>query len=194
VVENPSDEDWQGVRLSLVGLGSVGMRLARLLADEGADLLVSDIDPAKRSGSEDIGATWASPEQALTADVDILVPAALGGIFTEKSVPRLRCAAIAGPANNQLATAAVADLLHRRGIVWVPDYLVSAGGVINALTLEQHHETPDAARERVEGIEHSVADLLDTAEHRQMTPAQAATELVRLRLGASPSTPRPAST
>ncbi len=183
-----------GVRLSLVGLGSVGMRLARLLADEGADLLVSDIDPSKRAGSEELGATWASPEQALTADVDILVPAALGGILTEDVVPHLRCAAVAGPANNQLATAAVGDLLHRRGIVWVPDYVVSAGGVINALTMELHHETPDEARERVEAIEHTVTDLLDTAEHRQMTPAQAATKLARLRLDTPSSTPRPAST
>ncbi|MET8050728.1 Glu/Leu/Phe/Val dehydrogenase dimerization domain-containing protein [Streptosporangium sp. NPDC005286] len=183
-----------GVRVSLVGLGSVGMRLARLLANDGADLLVSDIDPAKRAGSEELGATWASPEQALTADADILVPAALGGILTGDIVPRLRCSAIVGPANNQLATAAVADLLHRRGIVWVPDYVVSAGGIINALTMELHHETPDEARERVEAIEHTVADLLDTAEHRQMTPAQAATELARLRLDTPASTPRPAST
>ena len=115
------------------------------------------------------------------------------GILTGDVVPHLRCSAIVGPANNQLATAAVADLLHRRGIVWVPDYVVSAGGVINALTLELHHETPDEARERVEAIEHTVAHLLDTAEHRQMTPAQAATELARLRLDGPPSTPRHAS-
>ncbi|WP_214322824.1 Glu/Leu/Phe/Val dehydrogenase family protein [Nonomuraea sediminis] len=182
-----------GVRLSLVGLGSVGLRLARLLAEEGADLLVSDIDHAKQAASEELGATWASPEQALTSDVDILVPAALGGILTEDVVPRLRCAAIAGPANNQLATPTVADLLHRRGIVWVPDYVVSAGGVIHALTMELHHQPPDDARERVEAIEHTVAGLLDTAEHQQVTPAQAATELARLRLNASPSNSRPAS-
>ncbi|MGN9788939.1 Glu/Leu/Phe/Val dehydrogenase dimerization domain-containing protein [Nonomuraea sp. ZG12] len=179
-----------GVRLSLVGLGSVGMRLAHLLADDGADLLVSDVDPAKRAKNKGLRATWVSPEQALTADVDILVPAALGGLLTEDVVPWLRCSAIAGPANNQLATAAVADLLHRRGIIWVPDYVVSAGGVINALTVELHHETPDKARERVEAIEHTVTDLLDTADHRQVTPAQAAAEQARLRL----DTPRLAST
>ncbi|MCG5213494.1 Glu/Leu/Phe/Val dehydrogenase dimerization domain-containing protein [Streptosporangium soli] len=183
-----------GVRLSLVGLGSVGIRLARLLSAEGADLLVSDIDPAKRAEGGELGATWASPEQALTADVDILVPAALGGILTADVVPRLRCAAIAGPANNQLAAGAVADLLHRRGIVWVPDYVVSAGGVVNALARELRHETPDEAREHVEAIEHTVADLLDTAEHRQTTPAQAAMELARLRLSPASSTPRPTST
>ncbi|MBB5135684.1 leucine dehydrogenase [Thermocatellispora tengchongensis] len=182
-----------GVRLSLVGLGSVGMRLARLLADEGADLLVSDIDPAKRAAGEELGATWASPEHALTADTDILVPAALGGILTGDVVPRLRCSAVVGPANNQLATADVAGLLHRRGIVWVPDYVVSAGGVINALTLELHHETPDVARQRVEAIEHTVADLFGTAEQRQVTLAQAATELARLRLGTPPAALRPAS-
>jgi leucine dehydrogenase len=176
-----------GVRVSLVGLGSVGMRLARLLADEGAGLVVGDIDPAKRAGSEELGAAWVSPEEALTANVDILVPAALGGVLTADVVPRLRCAAIAGPANNQLAAPAVADLLHGRGIVWVPDYVVGAGGVINALAVELHHETPGRARERVEAIERTVTDLLDTAERRRTTPAQAATDLARLRLGA----PRP---
>ncbi|TDD56507.1 Glu/Leu/Phe/Val dehydrogenase [Nonomuraea terrae] len=171
-----------GTRLSVVGLGSVGLRLARLLADEGAELLVSDIDTTKRAASDELGATWVSPEQALTADVDILVPAALGGVLTEEVVPRLRCAAIAGPANNQLSTEAAGDLLHRRGIVWVPDYVASAGGVVNALTIELHKGTPDEARERVEAIEHTVADLLAAAGHRHVTPAQAATELAQRRL------------
>ncbi|MEU8325563.1 hypothetical protein AB0C33_44950 [Nonomuraea sp. NPDC048881] len=72
---------------------------------------------------------------------DLLVPTVLGGVLTEQIVPELRCAAIAGPANNQLATPDVADLLHRRGIVWVPDYVVNAGGVINAITMELHHGT-----------------------------------------------------
>ncbi len=176
-----------GVRLSLVGLGSVGMRLARLLADEGADLLVGDIDPAKRAESEELGATWVSPDQALTADVDVLVPAALGGVLTEEVVPRLRCAAIAGPANNQLSTDAVADLLHRRGIVWVPDYVVGAGGVIYAAAVELHRETPDRARERVGAIERTVTDLLGMAEQRQTTPALAAAHLARLRLDSPPA-------
>lgn len=178
-----------GARLSVVGLGSVGLRLARLLAAERADLLISDIDPAKHGPADDLGATWVSPGEGLTAEVDILVPAALGGVLTEQLVPELRCAAIAGPANNQLATPDVAGLLHRRGIVWVPDHVVSAGGVIDALTIELHHGTALEARKRVEAIERTVADLLHAADHQQVTPAQAASRLVQLRLGTALPTP-----
>jgi leucine dehydrogenase len=176
-----------GRRVAVVGLGSVGERIARLLADEGAVLLLSDIDPAKRALSAELGATWNHPDQALTADVDIVVPAALGGVLTEQLVPRLRCAAIAGPANNQLAAPAVADLLHGRGITWVPDYVASAGGVIYALTVELHHGTPEDALTRVQAIEDTVTDLLATAQRTGTTLAQAAHELTRLRLRAAAS-------
>jgi glutamate dehydrogenase/leucine dehydrogenase len=174
-------------RVAVVGLGSVGERIARLLAGEGAVLLLSDIDPAKRALSAELGATWNDPEQALTADVDILVPAALGGVLTEQLVPALRCAAIAGPANNQLAAPAVAGLLHGRGITWVPDYVAGAGGVIYALTVELHHGTPEDALARVQAIEDTVAELLATARRTGTTPAQAADERARLRLRAAAS-------
>jgi glutamate dehydrogenase/leucine dehydrogenase len=171
-----------GRRLAVVGLGSVGEKLARLLAAEGAELLVSDIDPGKRALAEELGATWSRPEQAVAAEVDILVPAALGGILTERSVSNLRCRAVAGPANNQLATPDVADLLHRRDIIWVPDYVVGAGGVIYALTTEHHRGTADDALMRVQAIEGTVGDLLHTAERLGTTPVQAALELTQTRL------------
>jgi leucine dehydrogenase len=143
--------------------------------------VLSDIDPAKRLLSTELGATWSPPEQALTADVDFLVPAALGGVLTQQLVPALRCTAIVGPANNQLATPDVADLLHARGITWVPDQVASAGGVINALTIELHRGTPAEARTRVEAIENTVADLLTTGT----TPIQAAHDLARRRLASA---------
>jgi leucine dehydrogenase len=179
-----------GRRLAVVGLGNVGAALARMLAAAGADLLVADIDPAKRALAEEIGAVWTRPEEAITAAVDVLVPAALGGLLTEEVVPALRCAAIAGPANNQLAAPAVADLLHRRGITWVPDYVVSAGGVIGALGLESHHRTAEEARALVLGTEDTVRELLDAAERAGGTPARAAHELARRRLRVAASSDR----
>jgi glutamate dehydrogenase/leucine dehydrogenase len=178
-----------GRRLAVVGLGSVGEKLARLLTAEGAELLVSDIEPGKRAVADELGATWSRPDEAITADVDILIPAALGGILTEEVVPNLRCTAVAGPANNQLATPAVADLLHRRDIIWVPDYVASAGGVIYALTMELHHGTAEDALARVQAIEDTVNDLLDTAESTGVIPAQAALELTQLRLRAASVSP-----
>jgi glutamate dehydrogenase/leucine dehydrogenase len=97
----------------VIGLGHVGERVARRLASDGAQLVLSDIDPTKRQLAQELGARWLDPEGALIAEADVLVPAALGGVLTEAVVGNLRCAAIAGPANNQLADDSVADLLHR---------------------------------------------------------------------------------
>ncbi|GCB51670.1 GNAT family N-acetyltransferase [Streptomyces sp. NL15-2K] len=176
-----------GRRLAVVGLGRVGAGLARLLAAEGAALTVTDIDPDKRKISDELGAVWRSPEEILAADVDIVVPAALGSVLTRRSVADLRCRAVVGPANNQLATPDVADLLHQRGIIWVPDYVASAGGVINAVSTELHRVGADDARARVRAIEDTVDDLLDTARRSGQTPARAASELARRRLGAAGS-------
>jgi leucine dehydrogenase len=174
----------RGRRLAIAGLGSVGGHLARQLAAAGADLVVSDIDAGKRALAGQVGARWAEPQDAITADVDVLVPAAVGGLLTSEVVPRLRCAAIAGPANNQLAEPAVAGLLHQRGIVWVPDYVAGAGGVIYALAVELDKETPRKALARVEAIAGTVGLLLDTAERTGADLAQAALELAGQRLSA----------
>lgn len=171
-------------RLAIVGLGSVGAYLARQLAVAGADLVVSDIDPAKQTLARELGAAWAEPSDALTAEADVLVPAALGGVLTREIVAGLRCAAIAGPANNQLAEPAVAGLLHQRGITWIPDYVTGAGGVIYALAVELDHQPPGEADARVQAIADTVGLLLDTAEQAGASPAQAALELANRRIGA----------
>lgn len=176
-------------RLAVVGLGSVGARLARMLAAAGAGLVVSDIDPAKQALARELGAAWAEPGDALTAEVDVLVPAALGGVLTRKIVPRLRCAAIAGPANNQLAEPAVAGLLHQRGITWIPDYVAGAGGVIYALAVELHHRPPGEAAARVQAIADTVGLILESARRARTTPARAALELASHRLGAPAAQP-----
>lgn len=172
-------------KLVIVGLGSVGGHLARQLCTLGASLTVTDIDPGKQALARKLGAAWAQPEDAMTAQADVLVPAALGGVLTREIVPRLRCTAIAGPANNQLAEPDVAGLLHRHGIVWVPDYVVGAGGVIYALAVELHREDPLTAAARVAAIADTVGLLLDTAAQTRSDPATAALELAQHRLGAA---------
>ncbi|MWA05144.1 amino acid dehydrogenase [Actinomadura sp. LD22] len=174
--------DLAGRRFGIIGLGHVGEHLAALLAAEGAALTVTDIDPGKRARTEALGAAWTGPDEILGADVDVLVPAALGGVLTERTVPRLRCRAVVGPANNQLASPGVADLLHRRGILWVPDYVAGAGGVIHAVSTELHRLGPGEARARVAAIEDTVTGLLGTADRLGQTPAQAADALARRRV------------
>lgn len=174
-----------GLRVAVVGLGNVGGRVAAMAAEAGAELVLSDIEPERRALAAELGAVWAEPGPALTAEVDVVVPAALGGVLTEAIVPELRCRAVVGPANNQLAAPEVADLLAARGIVWVPDYVASAGGVINAIAVELEKRSEAEARERVLGIEGTVADLLAAAEAKAVTPVAAAEELVRARLRAA---------
>ena len=182
---DPDAEPLRGLRLAVVGLGNVGARIAALLTEAGADLVVSDIDEDKKELAGRLGALWCDPHQALTAEVDILVPAALGGVLTEEIVPELRCRAIAGPANNQLADPRVADLLQARGIAWVPDYIASSGGVIHAITVELDKRTEDEARQRVLGIEGTVAELIQSADSRGVTLATVAEAMVRARLSAA---------
>ncbi|MBO0850960.1 MAG: Glu/Leu/Phe/Val dehydrogenase, partial [Pseudonocardia sp.] len=97
-----------GLAVTVVGLGHVGERLARALTAAGARLTVTDIDPARRELAAELGARWLGPATAWTADADVLVPAALGGTLTRSLVPALRCRAIVGPANNQIAEDEVA--------------------------------------------------------------------------------------
>ncbi|GIM97431.1 Glu/Leu/Phe/Val dehydrogenase dimerization domain-containing protein [Paractinoplanes toevensis] len=169
--------DLSGHSFAVLGLGRVGGHVARLLAAAGARLVVSDIDPARRSVATDLDAAWTSPGECLRADVDVLVPAAMGGLLTPASVPTLHCRAIAGPANNQLDAPPTATLLHDRGILWAPDQVVSAGGIIHATGVELRHESEAEALARVESIGDTLATLLRTATAEGRPPAEIAARL-----------------
>jgi leucine dehydrogenase len=171
-----------GVRITVVGLGHVGLPLAHRLAFDGARLLVSDIDLAKKQAALDLGARWADPADALFAEADVLAPAALGGVFSPEAIGRLRCAAIAGAANNQLSEPRVADLLTDRGIVWVPDFVANAGGVIHGVRVALDGIAAAQAMEEVRGIGTRVASILARAAETGTTPLSVATSDARLRL------------
>jgi leucine dehydrogenase len=172
----------KGRSVAVVGLGSVGLRLAKLLARKGAKLLVADIDQRKRAEADRLGARWAAPDKALTAEVDVLAPCALGGVLNEETVPRLQAPVIAGAANNQLADDTIADRLAQRGILWAPDFVVNAGGIINiAVELESDGYDPKVARRRVQEIGDTLRAIYDAAAGG-ITPLTAAMELARRRL------------
>lgn len=171
----------KGRTVSLVGLGHVGERVARQCARAGAKLIVADVNESRRSAAEHLGARWTTPEKALEADVDVLSPCALGGVLNDESVPKLRCRIVAGAANNQLADDAIADLLARRGILWAPDFVANAGGLINIAEEFGGYE-PAAARRRVRGIGATLGEIFDNAESIGATPLTAALELARKRL------------
>ena len=169
--------------IAVIGLGNVGGALARGLAAGGAALVLADVAPAKRALAGELGAAWSEPEQALHADVDLVAPCTLGGILDHASVPLLRCRAIAGAANNQLAAEAVAAELHGRGILWAPDFVANAGGIINiAVELEPEGYAPERARTRVLAVGETLRTLFDMAEAAGSTPLAAAQQLARERL------------
>jgi leucine dehydrogenase len=167
----------------VIGAGHVGGPLAQLLHDAGADLLVADLAPAKRALADELGATWADPDAALRAEVDIVAPCALGGVLDHDSVPGLRCRAVAGAANNQLESDELAAVLRERGILWTPDFVANAGGIINiAVELEPAGYDADRARERVLGIGDTLRTVFGAADAEGITPLAAAMELARTRL------------
>ncbi len=172
-----------GRSVAVQGLGHVGLRLARLLARRRAKLVVADIDPRRRADAEPDGERWVTHGRALTAAVDVLAPCALGGILDDETVPRLQAGVVAGAANNQLADDAVAELLHERGILWAPDFVANAGGIIN-ISVELEPEGYDArrARRRVRGIGDTMRSVYDDAAAAATTPFAAAMRLAERRL------------
>jgi leucine dehydrogenase len=171
----------RGRTVGVVGLGHVGSRIARLCARAGSRLVATDVDGSRRHLAQELGARWVRPDRALQASVDVLVPCALGGVFNEETVPELRCKVIAGAANNQLAGDGIADLLAARGILWAPDFVVNAGGIIN-IAVELAGYDPAVARRRVRVIAETLTHIFEDARAAGITPLAAATHLARERL------------
>lgn len=122
------------VRIAIQGVGSVGGGAARYCAAAGAKLLLADIDADRAKAlAEELGATAIHTDAVLSADVDIVSPNALGAILTEDSIAGITAKAIAGGANNQLAKGSEGKLLQERGILYAPDYVINAGGIISVL-------------------------------------------------------------
>ena len=171
-----------GTRVVVQGAGHVGACLARLLVDEGAYVSIADIDDAKAAA---VGVPVIAADDALTTECDVLAPCALGGVLTRPSVATLRCAVVCGAANNQLLDEDVADALAARGIVYAPDYVVNAGGIINIA----HEWAPggysaDRAYAQTARIEETTRRVLELARTEGITTARAADELARRRIAA----------
>jgi leucine dehydrogenase len=176
--------DLAGRRIVVAGLGNVGSKLARLLAEAGAELVVSDIDQAKRSLAAELDAAWIEPSMEMVAECDLLAPCALGGAIDAANLPRLRCEIVCGCANNQLADESLADALAARGILYAPDFIVNAGGLIHIYREIRGHSQREA-RQLVLEIEQSLDRVLRAATERATTPLLAARELAEERLRAA---------
>jgi len=174
--------DLDGRSICVIGLGHVGAHLARSLADAGAQLVVTDVDNGKKALADELGARWTEPGSALFEDVDVVAPCALGGQLDHRSVPQMRCKVIAGAANNQLADTSVDGLLAERGILWAPDFVVNAGGIINISVELDGEYSETRADERVRAIADTMRRVYDDVDESGRTPLTAAMELARRRL------------
>ena len=172
----------QGVRVAIQGVGSVGGGTARLLAAEGAELLLADVDAARAEAlAAELGATAVAADAILAADVDIVSPNALGAILTEQSIAALKAKAVAGGANNQLARPEDGQRLHDRGILYATDYVINAGGIIN-VGLEYLGQGDEAeVKTRIARIPDRLIEVWDESD-RSGEPASAVADRLARRL------------
>ncbi|MCJ2182774.1 amino acid dehydrogenase [Novosphingobium sp. 1949] len=160
-----------GARVAVQGVGNVGGRLARLLADEGARLVLADIDTQRAQAlASELGAEVASIADIAGVTADVFAPCALGGALDEAVLGVLKAALVCGAANNQLATPEIAEVLRARDILYAPDYVVNAGGIIN-VAAEYLGESEADVRGRVVAIGPRTAGILEMARAEGLTSA-----------------------
>ena len=179
------DREPEALHVAIQGLGQVGYRLAKRLAALGARLSVADVETARSErAAAELGATVVAPEAIYDVESDVFSPNAGGAILNDHTLPRLRCRAVVGGANEQLAEPRHGDALAARGILYGPDYLVNAGGLLSLLY--EVGETDEAGvLERVRGIGLRLAELLDRSQREGVPSHAMADRIVEERLAAA---------
>ena len=175
--------DLSGRTVLVQGVGAVGRLLASELRDAGASLILTDVDETRaKEAANELGAGVVPPEEATATGCDVFSPCATGGVLDAVSIASLRCRVVAGAANNQLAQPEDAERLAERGILYAPDYVVNAGGVIHLASLELLGENEARRDERVRGIADTLAEVFNTAEAEGISTGAAAEQMVQRRL------------
>jgi leucine dehydrogenase len=175
------DPGLAGRRVAIVGLGHVGSSLARRLHEAGCELVVSDIVDGRRAIADELGAEWADAADAALVECDVLAPCALGGVISETNIDGLRCAIVCGSANNQLADEALAARLAAAGVLYAPDFIANAGGLMHVY-MEIKGYAEERAIELARGIEGTLDRVFAEAERMGSTPLAAAHRLAAQRL------------
>ncbi len=172
-----------GVRVAVQGLGNVGMRLCRDLAGDGASLFVTDIRAEAVSRAvEELGATAVLGDAIFDLEVDVFAPCALGGVLDDATVPRLKAAVVAGCANNQLADDRHGAMLAERGILYAPDYVINAGGAINACAGGKGYDR-EAVYRRIDAIADTLAGIFARADREGAATVEIANRMAAERIG-----------
>jgi leucine dehydrogenase len=182
------EPDPAGRVVAVQGAGSVGWHLLELLRDAGATTLVADIDAERaRSACEATGARVVAADEIVSTPCDVFAPCATGGVLSAESIPQLRCRVVAGAANNQLAADDDDERLAERGILYAPDYVVNAGGVIHLAGHETLGWDDATVTARLAAIEHTLAEVFDLADVEGITTAESADRVADARIEAAAS-------
>ena len=173
-----------GLHIAIQGAGSVAGGVARLAAKDGARISIADIDQARaQKVADEVGGAVVSPDAIMTLDADILSPNALGAILDEQSIAALRVPVVAGGANNQLARPEDGDRIHARGILYAPDYVINAGGIINVATEYLKDGDQDEVRRRIEKIPGRLEEIWTESAVSGRNPAAVADAMAQRLIG-----------
>ena len=177
-------ETLSGLHIAMQGAGSVATGVALHACAEGAKLTIADVDAAKAKKLADLtNGKTAAPEEILALEADVVSPNALGAILTEQSIEALKTQIVAGGANNQLATAKDGERLHARGILYAPDYVINAGGIINVCTEYLGNGDSSLVRQRIEGIPVRLEQIWAESETSGLDPAAVADAMAQRLIG-----------
>jgi len=172
----------QGLKVAIQGLGNVGFNLAQLLFERKCKLLVADVDQNKVNlAKEKFGAEVIPPDEIYEVKADIFSPNSLGGVINDRTIDRLRVKIVAGAANNQLEEDRHGDILHQKKILYAPDFVIGAGGLINVVNeLEGYHQ--ERAIKQASGIYEILSRVLEKSEEENIPTHKAATLLAEERI------------
>lgn len=176
------DDSLQGRTIAVQGLGHVGYHLCNHLALEGANLIVTDIDPERvRRVVDEFNAESVSPEKIYGVEAEIFAPCALGAVVNDETLKQLKVEIIAGAANNVLAEKRHGDVLHERGILYAPDYVINAGGLINVYG-ELHGWSAERAMRKAGEIYGTLLQLFELSRENGIPTNEAADRLAERRI------------
>ena len=182
VKEKLKTDSLKGLRIAVQGLGNVGTHLVRYLVKESATVIVADIDEVKvKRMADELKVQTVSPDQITAQECEVLSPCALGAVVNDQSISKLKCQVIAGGANNQLGESKHGDQLRELGILYAPDYVVNAGGLMNVF-VELEGYSPERAFEKTRRVYDNCMRVFDIAKRDNVSTNQAADRLAEERI------------
>ncbi|MCL1925300.1 MAG: leucine dehydrogenase [Defluviitaleaceae bacterium] len=182
------DKSFKGKTVAVQGLGKVGYDLCKWLHEDGAKLIVTDINKeAIERAKKEFGAVAVEPSEIINVECDVFAPCAMGAVISEEIANKIKCKLIGGSANNVLVDPAAGEALHKKGILYLPDYVINAGGVISVYLEIKREHTHEKANEKMDGIYDNVKNILDFAKEKNIATYRAADEYAqKIILEASP--------